>query len=109
MCCDHRIVGTRHDELLRDFERVNEARTSSFKIERSSPVRAYFLLHQARRRWKGHVRSNGSDDNEINFVRCNAGLLDCLLRRFRGQIGGEFILCRNAPFSDASSTGDPFV
>jgi hypothetical protein len=64
----HGVVGAGHDELLADFEAVNEPGTSRFQIERRRALGPDLFLHQTGGRGKHHVRRDGGDDDEINLL-----------------------------------------
>src|SRR5688500_11924596 len=57
------VVSVRSNELLRDFECVDESGACGFDIERSRASRANFLLNKARSGRKEHVRGDRRDDD----------------------------------------------
>ena len=105
----HRVVSARHDELLRDFESVNEPGTRGFEIERRRAPGADFVLHETRRCRERHIRRDGGDNDEINLFAGDAGHFHRALCRVRGHVRSEFVLRRHAPFLDAGARGDPFI
>ena len=106
---EHGVVGAGHDELLGDFESVDEARAGGFEIERSRATRADFMLDEASRGRKRHVGRDGSDDDEIDLFSGDAGLFHGFQGGFRGDVGGEFVFGGQPAFFDAGAAGYPFI
>ena len=105
----HGVIGARHDELLPDFQTINETGTRRLQIKRRRPVRADFLLDDARRCRKRHVRRDGGDNDEVNLVGSDAGLFHRPLRRVRRHVRSEFIPGRQPPRFDAGARDNPFI
>ena len=79
----YRVVGAGHDELLRDLQSVNEARTSRLQIEARGTVGADLPLHQTGGRGKGHVRGDRGHDDEVDLFRGHAGTMHGAKGRLR--------------------------
>jgi hypothetical protein len=81
----HGLVRARHNELLADFERINEPGTGGFDVEGGGPLGADFLLHEASGRRKRHVGRDGGDDDQIDLLRRNVAAF----HRAHGGLGGH--------------------
>ena len=75
---------------------VNEAGTGGLDVEGRGAVRADLLLHQAGGRGERHVRRDGGDDDEVDLFGGDAGHFHRALGGLGGQVGGEFVLGRDA-------------
>ena len=69
------VVGAGHDELLGDFQAVDEARAGGLQVEGGGAVRADLSLHQAGGGGKGHVRRDGGHDDQVDLLGGDAGAL----------------------------------
>ena len=108
---DHQdgVVGMRRDELLRDLDRVKKSGAGCADIKAGRLIRTDFLLHEARGAWKEHVGRDGRDNDQVDFPRGHAGVLQCGLRGFRREIAGVLVRRGNSPFLDPGTRDDPLV
>ena len=60
-------------------------------------------------RGKNHVGRGGRDQDEIDLVAGDAGLLHRGERGFRAHVAGEFVVRRDPAFLDPGASGDPLV
>src|SRR5439155_10391100 len=105
----HRFVGAGHDELLADFQSVDETGASGFDVESGGVSGAELLLHQAGGGGEEHVRSDGGDDNQLDLVGGDPGLFHRPPGGFGGHVRGEFVVGGQSPFLDVRAGGDPLV
>ena len=105
----HGVVGAGHDELLRDFQAVDETRAGGFQVKGRGAVGADLALHQAGGRGKGHVRRDRGHDDQVDLLGGDAGALHGAQGGLRGQVGGEFVLGGQPALFDAGAGGDPLV
>ncbi len=106
---EHGVVGVRGDELLRDFDREEKTGAGGRDVEAGRFGRADLRLHEAGGGGKHHVGRGGGDEDEIDFLACDAGLFHRGERGFRAHVAGVFVLRGDAAFLDAGAGGDPLV
>ena len=61
--------------MLRDFDREEEAGAGGRDVEAGRVFRADLCLHEAGGRGKNHVGRDGGDEDEVDFVGGDSGLL----------------------------------
>ena len=108
---DHeRVLGAaRRDDRVADRQRVRKGGTRRRQIETPRLVRANLRLHQARGARKQHVGRDRADDDHVDVVRRQPGLLDRLLRRFGREIARRDARIDDVALLDAGALQDPFV
>ena len=106
----HRFVGARHDELLADFQRVNESRASRFDVECGGALGADLVLNQTGRGRERHVGRDGGHDDQINLLGGDSGLSPSPAgrpRRPRSEVNSFSAAMWRSLMPGAG--GDPFV
>ena len=72
-------------------------------------VRADFPLHRGGAGRESMIRGRGRHQDQIELCDVDAGVSECLPRRRRRQIGGQFSLGRDMTLPDARPLPDPCV
>ena len=106
---EHRVVGVRGDELLRDFDREKETGAGGGDVETGGFGRADLGLNETGGRGKDHVRRGRRDENQIDFISFDPGLFHRGERSLGAHVAGVFVLGRDAAFLDPGAGGDPLV
>ena len=103
------VIGAGHDELLGDFQAVDESGAGGLQVEGGRAQGADLLLDQAGRRGKDHVGGDGGENNEVNLIAGDARGLHRAQRGLGGHVGSELVRGGEAPLLDAGARRDPFV
>ncbi len=90
-------------------KRVHKRRASRGKIESPDSFGAQFVLHQASRGRKKHVRRDGRDDDHFDIGGDQAALLQGFLGGFGGEIAGSNAFIDEVAFADPGAFHDPLV
>jgi hypothetical protein len=92
-----------------DGQRVDESGADCLHVERSTRRHAEIGLNRGRRCGKRLVGRGGGDDQQIDFVGADAGMLQRGLRGAGSQVGRELAVGSDVALADASALRDPFV
>ena len=103
------VVDAGGDELVGGDERVKEAGTGGADVIGGGAGGADLALDMAGGGGEGGVGCAGGDDDQVDGLGVNAGLLDRLLGGAGAHVGSAFTLVGNASFADAGAGHDPLV
>ncbi len=102
-------MGAGGDELAGDFQRVKEAGARGADIKTHGPFGSDFRLHKAGSGGEKHVWRHGGDDDHVEFLGGNPGVLECGLGGFCGEVAGGLRGRGDSAFTDAGTRHDPLV
>ena len=98
------------DELLRDRQRIEEARARRLHVERADVADADHVADQVGGRREDEIRRRGGADQEIDLFRRGVGLLQQPAHGFGAHVrGAEPLALEDVAFLDAGALGDPGV
>ncbi len=103
-----RLTGT--DELRRDGQRIDEARTGRLHIEAADVADSHHVADDVGGGGKHEIRRRGRADQEIDVLRSRRGPLQQAAHRFSRHVrGAEPLPFQDPSLLDAGALGDPGV
>ena len=84
---------------------MKPAQAASTSMAAAAELQA--VLHQTGGRGKGHVRREGGQDDQVDVLRIDAGVVDAADGGFVAQIAGGLVRQGVAAFEDAGALDDP--
>ena len=103
------FVRSGFDELCSHLEGVGEARAGGGEVETPGVGSAELILHEAGGSRKGHVGSDGRDDDGFDFGGVDTAAGEADFGGFDGEIAGGDPFLDQVTLADAGAFGDPLV
>ena len=106
---EHGVVGVAGDELLRDLDREKEAGAGRRDVEAGGSLAPILVWMKQAVAGKTMSGRGGRDQDEIDLVAGDAGLLHRGEGGLRAHVAGIFVVRRDPAFLDPGASGDPLV